>query len=231
MVRGRPQQYAVNFAVLRAMKKAVYGPEDSGHHALAADCYCHFTSPIRRYPDLTIHRLLEHPTRRKARPPDVDHLVLLGAHCSEREQRAELAERELTRLKLLRYLEPRIGQVMEAVVTGVESFGAFAQLSEIPVEGLILIDSLDQDDYYFDAESCALCGRRRGNVIRLGDVLQVEVAHVDLDRRELDLHYAGRADRTGTMSGARPAKPSVRSKKAPTSATKKRKPVRRKTRR
>jgi ribonuclease R len=194
-VANRPEQHAVNFAVLRSMQKAEYSPEEEGHYALASDCYCHFTSPIRRYPDLTVHRLIDAIlTGRK--PANVyEDLVLLGRHCSDREQRAEAAERDLTKLKLLHYLSGRIGEEMEAVVTGVESFGLFVQGIELPAEGLVHADSLTDDYYHFDRATHTLAGHRSGNVFRLGDVLRVTVARVDLDRRELDFRLVQRKRR------------------------------------
>ena len=185
-VAGRPEQHAVNYAVLRSLQRAVYGPQEEGHYALASDCYCHFTSPIRRYPDLTVHRLL-HAVLDGAKPPsNLAELAVLGEHCSQREQRAEMAERELTRLKLLAYLDTRIGEEMDAVITGVESYGLFAQGIQLPAEGLIHVDSLCDDYYRFDRASHTLSGLRAGNRYRLGDLVRVAVGRVDVDRRELD---------------------------------------------
>lgn len=186
LVRGKPEEYALNFAVLRSMPKATYGPQVEGHYALASDNYCHFTSPIRRYPDLTIHRMLDSIFRGKRPADDFDLLANLGEHCSDQEQRAERAERELIKLKLLGYMEKRLGQTMEAIVTGVEDFGVFAQGVEIPAEGLIPLHRLPEDRYDYDQRSHALVGRR-GNTFRLGDRLIVEIAAVDMDERKLEL--------------------------------------------
>ena len=189
---GRPEQRAVHFAVLRSLQRAVYSPAEEGHYALASDCYCHFTSPIRRYPDLTVHRLLgELLTGRKPRS-HLDELVVLGQHCSDCEQRAEAAERELTKLKLLAYLSGRIGEEMDAVITGVESFGLFVEGVELPAQGLIHADALSDDYYHFDRSTHSLTGRREGNRYRLGDLLRVAVARVDLERRELDFRLVQR---------------------------------------
>lgn len=183
---GKPEQHAVHFAVLRSMQRAIYSPMEEGHYALAADCYCHFTSPIRRYPDLTVHRLIDAILTKTKPRNDYDEIVVLARHCSDREQRAEAAERDLTKLKLLAYLSDRIGEEMEAVVTGVESYGLFVQGVKLPAEGLVRVETLSDDHYYFDRASHTLTGHRAGNSYRLGDLLRVAVARVDLERREID---------------------------------------------
>ncbi len=217
-VAGNPEQHAVNFAVLRSMKKAVYGPDEEGHYALASDNYCHFTSPIRRYPDLVIHRQLDQLNRGKKPVNDFGKMANLGDHCSEREHRAQQAERELTKLKLLHYMNERIGDEMEVVVTGVEKFGIFAQGTKLPAEGLIAIDSLADDYYEMDDATMSLSGRRSGNAFRLGDQLLVQVAGVDLDRRELDYSYvehiseAPRSTSTSTSTSTSKTKSKSKSK-------------------
>jgi len=195
-VAGKPEEQAVNYAVLRSMQKAVYSPLDEGHYALASDSYCHFTSPIRRYPDLTVHRLLDDLFHRRTPTAKLDELLALGEHCSQREQRATAAERELTKVKLLHYFAERIGEEMEAVVTGVEEFGLFCRGLEIPAEGLIHVSSLSDDYYRFDRAAHSLVGRRAGNSFRLGDLVRVAIARVDIERRELDLRIVGRVRRT-----------------------------------
>ncbi len=189
LVKGTPQQNTVTLAVLQSMQKAVYSPEPEAHYALATDCYCHFTSPIRRYPDLTIHRLIDALESSQRPVQQFSQLQSIADHCSRREQRAESAERELTKLKLLSYFESRIGSTLQAVVDGVESFGIFVRGVEMPVEGLIHVDSLKDDYYEFDDEQFALVGRKSGGTFRLGDVVEVQVAQVDLVRRELDFQY------------------------------------------
>ena len=171
--------------------------EDEGHFALAKEHYCHFTSPIRRYPDLTVHRMIEALARGKRPADDMDRMIALGDHCSDREQRAEAAERELTKVKLLSYLAQRIGETMDAVITGVEDFGLFAQGVELPAEGLIHINTLDDDFYRYDSATHSLAGYRGGNRYRLGDVIRVQVAHVDIDRRELDFRIVKRIGHSG----------------------------------
>jgi ribonuclease R len=205
MARGRPEEHAVHYAVLRSLTRAAYGPQEDGHFALASDCYCHFTSPIRRYPDLTVHRALESLARGQ-RPP-AEGLVRLGAECSDLERRAEAAERELVKLKLLLFLKSKIGTEMDAIVTGVEAFGLFVQGIELPAEGLVPLDTLPDDTYRYDRASHTLSGRRAGQSFRLGDRLRVAVARVDLDRRELNFHLVGRERRSRTSMRGREARP------------------------
>jgi ribonuclease R len=202
LTRGRPEEHAVHFAVLRSLARAVYGPQPEGHYALASDCYCHFTSPIRRYPDLVVHRALDQLARGR-RAPD-DGLVDLGLHCSTLERRAEAAERELVKLKLLLFLSSRIGTEMEAVVTGVEPFGLFLQGLELPAEGLLTLAELPADTYRFERGSHTLAGRRPGQSWRLGDRVRVAVKKVDLDRRALEFRFVG--DRGKAPPGLRAAR-------------------------
>ena len=196
-VAGRPEQHAVNYAVLRSLQRAVYSPREEGHYALASDCYCHFTSPIRRYPDLTIHRLLQAILTGAKPRSDFGELVGLGEHCSDCEQRAETAERELTKLKLLAYLSHRIGEEMDAVITGVESFGLFVQGIKLPAEGLVHVESLVDDYYRFDRTTHTLAGYRSDASYRLGDPVRVAVARVDMERREIDFRLLKHLRRPG----------------------------------
>ena len=172
--------------MLRSLQRAVYSPEDEGHYALASDCYTHFTSPIRRYPDLTIHRLITAMIQKRKAHRDMAELVVVGEHCSDRERRAEAAERELSRVKLLNYMATRIGEEMDAVITGIEEFGLFVQGLAVPAEGLIRTAALADDYYFFEKATHSLTGRRSGNSFRLGDPIRVAVVRVDVDRRELD---------------------------------------------
>lgn len=192
-VKEKPEEHAINYAMLRSMQKAVYGPEDEGHFALASECYCHFTSPIRRYPDLTVHRLLDRVLRNMNPVIHYGELVTLGEHCSDREQRATQAERELIKVKLLNYLSTRIGEELEAVITGVQEFGMFAQGIDLPAEGLIHVSSLQDDYYHYDRRTHSLSGFRNGQSYRLGDLVRVTVVRVDVDSRELDFRLVRRA--------------------------------------
>jgi ribonuclease R len=187
---GTAEEYAVHYGLLRSLKQAVYTPEHEGHYALASDDYCHFTSPIRRYPDLVAHRQLAALLDGKKPRGNIDELFVLGEHCTRTERRAETAERELIKVKLLTYLEGHIGKECHAIIVGVEEFGLFCRLVELPVEGLIHVTSLADDYYYLEAGTHTLVGRGSGKRHRLGDRALVRIAHVDVDRRELDLVLA-----------------------------------------
>ncbi|MBS0206505.1 MAG: VacB/RNase II family 3'-5' exoribonuclease [Planctomycetes bacterium] len=208
-VHGTAHEYSVSYAVLRSTKRAEYSPDpDVGHYALSEANYCHFTSPIRRYPDLTVHRLLdeviragqEGHVRKKKRKPEKPgrhgdssesslpaDLVSLGKWCSQTERRADDAEKELIKLKMLEYLADRIGEEMDATITGVEKFGIFCQGIQLPAEGLVHISLLPDDQYDYDDRSHTLVGRRRGRVFRLGGTVRVVVKEVDLVNRNLEL--------------------------------------------
>jgi ribonuclease R len=206
LTRGRPEEHAVHYAALRSLSRAAYGPQEDGHYALASDCYCHYTSPIRRYPDLTVHRALDLLARGRKAP--VEGLATLGEACSDLERRAEAAERELVKLKLLLFLESRRGLEMDAVVTGVEPFGLFVQGLELPAEGLVPLESLPDDAYRYERASHTLSGRRPGNAFRLGDRVRVQVARVDLDRRTLDFRLVENGGRRRRPSPKPPRGPS-----------------------
>ena len=191
-VGGSPLEDAVNFAVLKSMSKAVYAPDPEGHFALDMHHYCHFTSPIRRYPDLTVHRLVDNILAGKS-TPDAPYasLLKLGHHCSDTERNAALAERELIHLKLLHFLKKHIGESMEAVVSRVFADGIHARCSKLPVDGFIPASQLPNDHYRFERRGQMLIGHRDGNRFRLGDQLTVKISKVDLQNRQLFFDLVG----------------------------------------
>jgi ribonuclease R len=186
----RPEAHAIHYGLLRSLKQAVYTPEPEGHYALASENYCHFTSPIRRYPDLQVHRQLAALLEGKKPRSNHDELCVLAEHCNRTERRAEAAERELIKIKLLTFLATKVGVVLPAVIVGVEDFGFFARLVELPAEGLVHVTSLGDDYYYLESGTHTLVGRRSGRRYRLGDRALVKIVRVDVDRRELDLLLA-----------------------------------------
>ena len=201
----KPERAAVHFSLLRSLKQATYSPVQDEHYALASQNYCHFTSPIRRYPDLQVHRLLDRWIKHGSASADLDELTALGNHCSKMERRAETAERELVKLKILHYLSGKLGEQLEAVITGVADYGFFAQAEKFPAEGLVHISSLVDDHYWFDEISHTLEGKRTRRRFRLGDRVRVEIARVDIAKRLLDLRLSGSGTEANSSSEAVPS--------------------------
>lgn len=222
-VAGTPAEHAVNYALLRSLRQAEYSGTPIGHYALAVTEYCHFTSPIRRYPDLTIHRLFDVFTSGKSPhgPSDVE-LEILGTHCSDTERRAAQAERELTKIKLLAFMSTRVGDEFDAIITGVERFGMFCKGVEMPVDGFVHISTMAEKDYFdFDQASVSLVGRRTGKQLRLGDKVRVQVAFVNVDRRELDFRLVLDRSPGRRPRGERSVMPNQPRKMQPQSKTRK----------
>jgi ribonuclease R len=183
---GLPAYPVVTQLSLRSMKQARYSPEDSGHFGLAAPHYLHFTSPIRRYPDLVAHRALR-AARHKAKPAQKGDLTALGESCSKLEREAESAERELLEWKKVKFLRGREGEAFAGVVTGVARFGIFVQLEGGIAEGLVRIERLGHEWFDFDPVRHELRGSVTGSVFRLGDPMRVRVEKVDAVLRRVDL--------------------------------------------
>lgn len=204
--KGKPEGRAIHFALLRSMKKAIYSAEAGGHYALAARYYCHFTSPIRRYPDLVVHRQLTRWHKEGRAGFDARELVSLAEHCSYCERRAEAAERELVKRRILAYLADRLGEEYDAVITGVADYGIFAQGVTMPFEGRVHISALGEDWFSLDEDGHELTGRR-GRRFRLGDAVRVAILRVDQERLHLDLKLVGREDRDDQPEGRRGPRP------------------------
>ena len=198
----KPERAAIHYSLLRSLKQAAYSPIQDEHYALAFQDYCHFTSPIRRYPDLQVHRLLDRWVKTGKASADEAELVALGDHCSKTERRAEQAERELVKLRILQHLSTRLGEQFDAVITGVAEYGFFAQAEQFPAEGLVHISSLTDDYYSFDESSHSLTGGRHKKRYRLGDRVRTEVARVDLQRRMLDLRLVNPDQASGRREPA-----------------------------
>ncbi|MCG5510920.1 ribonuclease R [Ectothiorhodospira lacustris] len=188
-VKARPDARLVQTALLRSLSQAVYAPDNLGHFGLAHEEYLHFTSPIRRYPDLLVHRAIHHVLD-GGKPKDFCYahidMVALGESCSMRERRADEASWDVTAWLKCEYMLDKVGEVFDGVVTSVTSFGLFIELKDIYVEGLVHVTSLSNDYYHFDPAGHRLSGERSGRVYRLGDPVRVKVARVDLDERKID---------------------------------------------
>jgi ribonuclease R len=190
-IAGRPEERAIAMLMLRTMQKARYDTANLGHFGLAAKSYTHFTSPIRRYPDLVVHRTLRalrhgEITEERAREWE-EELPEAARHTSDRERRADEAERELVQWKKVRFMADKVGDELEGYVIGVAPFGLFVQLIEHFVEGLVHISSMADDYYRFVERKHLLHGENTGKAYRLGDRVNVQVTRVDLDRRQIEL--------------------------------------------
>ena len=198
-MRGTPEEKPIAFLMLRTMQKARYDEQNKGHFGLAAKSYTHFTSPIRRYPDLVVHRTLResrHDVMNTDRKDElIDDLPEIARHTSERERRADDAERELVQWKKVRFMADKVGDEFEGYITGVTAFGLFIELIEHFVEGLVHISTMADDYYRFVDRAHILRGENTGRVYRLGDRVSVQVIKVDMERRQVDLGLTEILDR------------------------------------
>jgi ribonuclease R len=193
-VRGRPDADAISMAMLRSLAHAEYSPRNIGHFGLSLDAYAHFTSPIRRYPDLLVHRAIRHVVRGgKAGNYGYDGASMerLGAISSAHEGRAEDATREVEAWLKCQYMSDKIGEDFDGVITGVTNFGVFVQIAAIQIDGLVHVTSLLNDYYHFDPREMCLVGERTGRRYGLGDNLRVTVARVDLESKRIDFRLSG----------------------------------------
>ncbi|MEK7210344.1 MAG: RNB domain-containing ribonuclease, partial [Candidatus Binatota bacterium] len=189
--RGKPEERVLNRVLLRAMKQAHYAPENIGHFGLASTCYTHFTSPIRRYPDLIVHRMLENVLQgRKLKPKEKEDLLSYlgeaGKQTSERERTALDAEREMVDLKKAQFMMDKIGQEFLGFIASLASFGLFVELESYFVEGLVRLSSLKDDAYQYYEKEYLIKGRRTGRTFRLGDPVRIKVVRINAFRSEID---------------------------------------------
>ena len=183
-VKDRPDAQLLQTVMLRSLQQAVYSPDNVGHFGLAYESYTHFTSPIRRYPDLLVHRAIKSVLARKRYEPG--DWYELGAHCSMTERRADEATRDVAAWLKCYYMQDRIGESFEGSISGVTGFGVFVALDDIYIEGLVHISELGRDYYHFDAGKHELMGERTKRRYRLGDRLRVKVVRVDLETTKID---------------------------------------------
>lgn len=219
MIEGRPDAQMIQTVMLRSMKRAVYQPDNEGHFGLAYEAYTHFTSPIRRYPDLLVHRAIRHLIRSEKEsrnvtrvrgatviprkhiyPYDMEAMLQLGEHCSLTERRADEATRDVVSWLKCEFLQDRVGESFEGVVTAVTNFGLFVELKDLYVEGLIHIATLPRDYYIYEQAQHRLIGEHTRQVFRLGDELLVQVAAVNLEERKVDFELLEARSRINRLS-------------------------------
>lgn len=192
-IADTPEEMMISRLTLRSMKQARYTTEDVGHFGLAAPHYCHFTSPIRRYPDLQIHRIIKEVLRGRMNQAKTDHyqeiLPQVAESCSKLERRADEAERETIKLKKAEYMMEHIGEEFDAVISGIMSYGMYAELPNT-VEGLIHVSRMYDDRYYYREETYEMYGIDTGRVYRLGDTVRVRVLDADKTTKTVDFEMA-----------------------------------------
>lgn len=229
-IAGKPEEKPIAFLMLRTMQKARYEPTNEGHFGLAAESYTHFTSPIRRYPDLVVHRSLRearHGMSDERREQLAEDLPDIARHTSERERRATDAERELVQWKKVRFMADKVGDEFDGYITGVAAFGLYVELIEHFVEGMVHVSTMADDYYRFVERAHILRGEHTGRVYRLGDRVRVQVIKVDMERRQVDLGLVEILDKVRASErnrGARRSKAEPKSERHLKAAGGKRKP-------
>jgi ribonuclease R len=233
-VQTRPDAHLIQTVMLRSLSQARYSPDNIGHFGLSHEQYLHFTSPIRRYPDLLVHRAIRYRLqteaakkkagnsgRRGGFPYTESDMVSLGEHCSVTERRADDATRDAVDWLKCEYMLDKVGEDYEGIVSSVTSFGIFVELKDIYVEGLVHITALHNDYYHFDPAGHRLRGERTGKVYRLGDQVRVKVVRVNLDDRKIDFELADAEEKRkqargegGKAQAQQPAKKSRRRRKS-----------------
>jgi len=188
-IQGKPEQNVLEQLAIRSMAKAKYTTEPKGHFGLAFDHYSHFTSPIRRYPDMMVHRLLEHYLE-GGKSPDADPWEQKCVHSSEREKRAADAERASIKYKQVEFMSLAEVKDYEGIVSGITEWGVFVEITETKCEGMIRVQDMDDDFYEFDQKNMRLVGSKNKKMITLGDKVMVRVVNTDIDRRTIDLEFA-----------------------------------------
>ncbi len=215
-VKGRADSHLIQTVILRSLSQAVYSAEDKGHFGLALEAYGHFTSPIRRYPDLLIHRAIKHVCL--GLPPEAfrysfQDMVNFGEHCSATERRADEATREVVSWLKCEYMMDKIGQEFSGIISSVTAFGLFIELEDLYIEGLVHISTLGKDFYHFDAVSHQLTGEQTGKKYRLGDAINVVLARVDLDEKKIDFDLPQKSYKTKKLKADKKVKKIKKNKK------------------
>ena len=202
-LKGRPDEQLLQTVLLRSLRQAVYSPENVGHFGLAYEAYTHFTSPIRRYPDLLVHRAIKACLAGKPYSPG--DWEQIGAQCSKTERRADDATRDVVAWLKCYYMQDKLGDEFDGVISSVVSFGAFVALNEVFVEGLVHVTEMGQDYFHFDAARHQMMGERTGRRYRLGDKVRVKVARVDLETTRIDFALVDNLPSAASGEGKSPA--------------------------
>jgi ribonuclease R len=215
--KGHSEENLINYLMLRSLKEALYSSENAGHFGLACDCYTHFTSPIRRYPDLVVHRILRTLQKGGAKQVEMEHaehLERTAEHCSLRERMAMEAERESLETKQLMFMSDKVGDDFAGRITGVQAYGLFIELTDFLAEGLVHVSTLEDDYYSFEEEKHCLLGKNTGKSFRLGDEVRVQVVRVDIEKRQMDFILVEDAAKTKAVKKGKKRKPASRQKAA-----------------
>ncbi len=190
LTKEAPLGYLYHHLILRSLKQAKYAPENVGHFGLASTCYCHFTSPIRRYPDLVVHRALKRALKRKKSPYTIDGLEEMGKYLSKQERIAEEAEREVLKKFQCFFMKDKVGQVLEGIISGVTAFGFFVDLTDYLVSGVVRLSDLLDDFYVLDEKGFSLIGKNTGKVFQIGQKVKVKIKEVDLRKFQINFLLA-----------------------------------------
>ena len=197
-IKGKPEEELISLLAIKAQAKAVYSTENVGHYGLAFEYYTHFTSPIRRYPDVMVHRLLDKYAQKGARTVNPEKLEEECKHVSSQEQLAANAERASIKYKEVEFMGARLGEVYDGKISGVTEWGVYVELNETHCEGMIAVRDLDDDFYEFDEKNYLIYGRRRGKKYQLGDPVTIQVARADLVKKQLDFVLVDRDNPAGS---------------------------------
>ena len=224
-VEGKPEEKMLNKVLLRCMKQARYSPENEGHFGLASSCYTHFTSPIRRYPDLVVHRILKSVLSGKMKDrflEKISHaLPEVAEHTSKRERVAMEAEREIIELKKMQFMKDKTGEEYDGFISGVTTFGFFVELLEFFVEGLVHVSTLVRDFYHYREKQHCLAGEHTGQMFRIGDRVRVKVALVSTEKRQIDFTLIESKEEDASIGERKPVKGGRRESRKPDSTGKK----------
>ena len=224
MAQGRPDEHLINTVLLRSMPRAEYNPDNIGHFGLAHENYTHFTSPIRRYPDLLVHRAIRHVLagkKAKSFAYTVENMQAFGVHCSDTERRADEATRDAVDWLKCEYMLDKVGESYAGIITSTTSFGLFVELQDIYVEGLVHVTALGNDYFHFDPVRHCLTGEHSKRIFRLGDQLQVKVVRVNLDDRKIDFELSEKLQHKAGKKGKRKGKDKGKRKRKKTSLRRK----------